>query len=266
MAQATLPRELAYLNPLLVEDLARYGNARDGGYVLPAGAVAGIDAMLSFGLATDWSVERDLAARIPGLLIHAYDHSVSERHFRRARRGALVKFLRGKSSLAELKSRNAVCTGYRAFFTGPHVHYRERVFNRQDSASDATIERIFGRLEGRAHLLVKMDIEGGEYRVIPALLGFADRIDVMVIEFHDTDPLRAIFERQVKALLGAFDIVHLHGNNIAGSALDGLPEVLEITFLNKRFAAGPARRDRLPIAELDFPNDGKKPDLALSFR
>src|SRR4029077_11494615 len=101
---------------------------------------------------------------------------------------------------------------------------------------------------------------------IPQILTFADRIDLMVVEFHDTDPLRAVFEAQVNAILERFSIVHLHGNNIAGVAADGLPECLEITFLSKRFDTTEAFRDRLPLAGLDVPNDPLKPDIPLNFR
>ena len=87
-----------------------------------------------------------------------------------------------------------------------------------------------------------------------------------MIEFHDTDPLRAVFESQVRGLLDRFVIIHLHGNNITGSAADGLPDVLEITFFSKRFPTTGRHRDRLPLPGLDQPNDPLKPDLALRFR
>lgn len=266
MTEQLLPDRLSFLNPHVVDDLRRFGNVRDGGYLLPASAVDGVDAVLSFGLATDWSLEEELAAGHPERIIHVYDHTVGAKTYRRSLKNAFLKFLGGRTSLADLRHRLRTDRDYRRFFAGNRVHYRERMFNREDNANDATLDIAFARLGPARHVFVKIDIEGSEYRIIPQLAGFVDRIDLIAIEFHDTDPLRPVFESQLRQLLEHFAIVHLHGNNIAGVASDGLPEALEITFLNRRFAIPEQRRDRLPVAGLDFPNDSQRPDIALRFR
>lgn len=263
--EAILPATLAYLRPRIVNDLGRYGGERDGGYILPPAGLATIDAVVSFGLSTDWSLEEALAKSHPGLIVHVYDHTVGARSFRRSLKNAATKFLAGKTSLAELRQRFATDRGYRKFFRGERAHFRERIFNRRDNANDTMIETVFARVGTAQHIFLKMDIEGGEYRVIPAILRYESRIDLMVIEFHDTDPLRPVFEAQVKEILEHFDIVHLHGNNIAGAASDHLPDCLEITFLSKRFATPARFRDRLPLLGLDYPNDPARPDLPLYF-
>jgi hypothetical protein len=84
MSERLLPEQLSFLNPHIVDDLARYGNRRDGGYVLPQSILGQIDAILSFGLSTDWSLEEELAAGHPERLIHVYDHTVGARTFRRS--------------------------------------------------------------------------------------------------------------------------------------------------------------------------------------
>jgi len=266
MTEHLLPDRLSFLNPYVVDDLARYGNQRDGGYLLPASVVAQIDAVLSFGLSTDWSLEHDLSAGHPDRIIHVYDHTVGARSFRRSLKNAFFKFLGGRTSLADLRARYQTDAGYRQFFTGNRVHYRERVFNRRDNANDATLALAFERLGGARNVFLKMDIEGGEYRVIPQISRFADRIAAIAIEFHDTDPLRPVFEAQVQALRDQFAIIHVHGNNIAGVAADGLPDALEVTFLNRRFAPSERQRDRLPVPGLDLPNDPLRPELVLRFR
>lgn len=260
-----LPASLSYLRPHIVPDLARYGNAKDGGYVLPASALGRVDAVLSFGLSTDWSLEEELCRANDALIVHVYDHSVGAKTYRRSLKNAAVKFLAGKTPLAELRQRYSTVADYQRFFTGKRTHFRERVFNRRDHANDATIDMIFDRIGTAAHIFLKMDIEGAEYRVVPQILAHAERIDLMTVEFHDTDPLRSVFEAQVKDALEHFHIVHLHGNNIAGRALDGLPECLEITFLNQRFPTIGRLRDRLPLEGLDFPNDPKAPDVEIRF-
>ncbi len=266
MSAQLLSGRLSILNPHLIDDLARYGNSADGGYVLPRSILADIDAVLSCGLSTDWTLEAELAEGHPERVIHVYDHTVGARTFRRSLKNVFWKFVVGRSSLAELRRRYRTYADYHRFFTGNHVHFRERMFNRQDHAGDATIAIAFARLGQARHVLVKIDIEGDEYRIIPDLARFADRIDAVAIEFHNTDPLRLVFEAQLQGLLEHFAIVHLHGNNIAGVAADGLPDALEVTFVSRRFVISDQRRDRLPVLGLDSPNDPNRPEIELVFR
>jgi hypothetical protein len=260
-----LPPSLDYLRPFAVGDLVRLGGAADGGYLLPQSLLGEIDAVVSFGLATDWSLEEQLARLRPGIPIDVYDHTVGAKTFYRAAKSRSLKFLGGRTSLADVRMRWKTYTEYRRFFGGRNRHYAERVFNRRDNVNDATLDIAFGRLDAACHVLLKIDIEGGEYRIVPAIGGYADRIDLLAIEFHDTDPLRPVFETQIRSLLEHFAIVHLHANNITGVAEDGLPDALEITFANKRHRLSEQRRDRLPLAGLDQPNDPQRPDYELIF-
>lgn len=275
-----LPNSVSCLKPIILEELKRYGNSGDGGYLLPASRVSEIDGVISFGLANDWSLEKELSNIRPGIPIHVYDHTVGEAVFRQEVKSALRDIAVGVGKLCLFKTsisgiqtrlhtyrrRQAVYRDYKEFFPARAKHFEQRVFNRHEKHVDATIEDIFARLQGKAHLFLKMDIEGGEYRMIPQILQHANSIDLLVIEFHDTDPLRELFLRLVKEILVSFEIFHIHGNNCGSCAPDGLPELLEISFLNRNFLHGSyGRRDRLPIAGLDTPNDPSKADLPLIF-
>lgn len=264
-APPQLPSALARLNPVVVDDLVRLGKRGDGGYVIPRVAVSDAQALLSFGLSTDWSFEEDLAKLRPGLRIHAYDHSVGRHAFIKLIVSALLKLLARQGSWREVRERMATYASYKHFFRGAFVHFQERVFNRLDRPNDTTVERILARLEGLGRLIVKMDIEGAEYRVIDDLLAHHERISVMAIEFHDTEPFREVFLVKIDHLCRHYDIVHLHGNNTSGMAPDGLPDVVEITLLHKSLCAHGPRRNRLPLEGLDFPNDPAKADYELSF-
>ena len=52
-------------------------------------------------------------------------------------------------------------------------------------------------------------------------------------------------------------LVHAHGNNHAGT-YNGVPAVIELTYLNKNLFTEPLQVNRtfLPIVGLDFPNRG----------
>ena len=149
-------------------------------------------------------------------------------------------------------------------FRGKNKHFHQRVCHTLvDNKRDIMPADIFRRISDFSNAILKMDIEGSEYSVIPDLLKFSNKVDLMIIEFHDTNGLRSLFEEQVNAIRESFNIVHLHGNNYAGIASDGLPVVLEITFLNKRFTTTENFRSTLPLIGLDFPNDPTKPDFII---
>ena len=275
-----LGKELDYLRPIVVSDLARFGNSGDGGYVLSLAALQNVGALISFGIADDWSFESDLSNRYADLLIHAYDHTVDERIFLRSKRMAMkavlfgvIKRLLHKLSSDDLKRRirhyracASTCYNYPRFFGhGNHKHFRERVFNRAEDNSDATIDKVFERVGNRSNIVLKIDIDGGEYRIIRQCMAYADRISIVAIEFHDTDPLRSVFFEQIQAIRQEFNVIHVHGNNNRGVGADGLPECLEITFLHKRFPTETHHRTRLPLAGLDFPSNAGKTDYVLEF-
>src|SRR5215469_5599755 len=124
-----LSPNLDYLRPVVVDDLARFGNPVDGGYLLPQRLLGEIDAVLSFGLATDWSFEEQLARLRPGIPIDVYDHTVGAKSYYRAARSRSLKWLSGRTSFADVRMRWKTCAGYQRFFSGRHRHYAERVFN-----------------------------------------------------------------------------------------------------------------------------------------
>jgi hypothetical protein len=260
-----LPPELNYLQPRAYPDLMRVGSFCDGGYLVPRSAISDLDAVLSFGVSVDWNFEKQLRSIRPGIDIHCYDHTVRPRLFAKVLGKSILNLFRGRGGAANVAARFKVWRDYGRFFRDRTVHFRERVFNRKSHKNDATIDAIFARIPGKRHVLVKADIEGGEYRVIPDLLRFVDIVDVIVIEFHDTDPLRLVFQHQVDQLLEHFAVAHLHGNNNCGRAVDGLPDALELTFVNKRLGVPAEVRKQLPIPNLDSPCDPHLPELELRF-
>ena len=111
------------------------------------------------------------------------------------------------------------------------------------------------------NIFMKMDIEGGEY---PWLLAMdepgLDKFAQIVIEFHaiQNDEYGSKFVDKMvcfEKMNKTHYIVHAHGNNHAGIT-NGIPDVLEVTYVNKRFFPSFPKFNYtpLPIAGLDFPN------------
>lgn len=274
-----LGSHLQFLKPFVLPDLIRIGNEFDGGYLVPRSALERTDALISFGVGNDWSVEEAVHRLRPTIPIHSYDHMVGAPVLVRQRRYALqallkagAQFLVGWASIASLRTKYSryqrvreLCSSYQLFFRESRIHYRERVFNRKELSGYVTMDDVLARLPSARSIFLKMDIEGGEYRIIGDILKHAERMVLLVIEFHETEPYRSVFVDRVLDICKRFRIVHVHGNNFSGVAPDGLPETLEITFVNRQLVQSDVRRTRLPLEGLDFPNDPTRAELSIQW-
>jgi hypothetical protein len=246
-----------------VDDLIRVGGNNDGGYVLPGALLRDADVLISMGLGHNWQFEKDARALNPAIRVHVYDHTVSEKLFKRQYIAEVAALLTGKVGLANVQRRLRRLRDYRAFFGKEATHFRERIHDRQDSQS-VDIPTVFARAGGE-RAFVKMDIEGTEYRVLEEVVSYADRILGLAIEFHDIGPLRLVFERTMQVVRHRFEIVHVHANNFTPLYRDSFPEALEITLARRDLVRGKRRRMELPLPELDRPNDPGRPDYRLTF-
>jgi hypothetical protein len=258
-----VPPSLSWLAPVEIEGLTRIGGAGDGGYVVPEALVRDADVLISMGLGPNWQFEKDVRRMNPAMTVHVYDHTVSEKLFTRQYLAEIAALLVGKVGRAQVQRRRRRVQDYREFFGRDATHFRQRIHDRIDHES-VDIPSVFARA-GDGRVFVKMDIEGAEYRVLEDVVSYADRVLGLAIEFHDTGPLRPVFERTMEMVCRRYEIVHLHANNFTPAYRDGFPEALEITFARKDLMHGTARRRQLPIPGLDRPNDPARPDFRLTF-
>lgn len=126
--------------------------------------------------------------------------------------------------------------------------------------------------EKEKDFLVQMDIEGSEYEVINSISNLnLERIKIIVIEFHHLQFLTnevflENFLSVLKKLNTYFEVNHIHPNNCCGiTKVDEIiiPNVLEVTFLNKNYVKKKSNIKTLPNI-LDSKNVEKKKDIFLS--
>jgi hypothetical protein len=265
----------ALLRPIDCSRLARLGSRHDGGYVVPVDAITNAKTLLSFGIARDWSFERDARTLNPALSIQAYDPSIDGSRFAgEALRSSISVLLRmlsmsmrgARSSLRRVRT----SIDYFRFFHGPVKHHPKRIWYNGDRGS-VSIERAIADSGPHADLSIfaKIDIEGTEYRILPTIVDQARLFTGLAIEFHDTDICAHLFNQQMRSLSRSFAIAHVHGNNYGDLSIDGaLPLSLEISLVNRRLVACGARAyaGPLPRPGLDRPNNPDAPDYPIEWR
>ena len=207
-------RLIASLRPVAVEtELRRFGPRGDGGYLMPDD-LDGVAGCISPGVSTEVGFDLDIARL--GIDVYMADGSVAAPPVSHERFHFIRKYL--------------------------------ETFNSEDSI---TLDDYCATVAGDADLILQMDIEGAEYRVLTAASERAlARFRIMVIEFHDLEYLFSpISFREINAVFGKLlrthEVVHIHPNNAQTAMTTGplsIPRLLEFTFYRKdrvRRAAGP---------------------------
>ena len=268
-----------FLAPIIKNKLIRFGNKMDGGYVVDNEIISKLDTFISFGLGngsnTDnipWSFENDLIKTNSNIDINIYDHSVSLNDYFYIIFKYFRRLLTFRATFKEFYKRVKYLKNYVNFLRLKNVKFfKEKVVGKLSKKSkEADIKKIFTRLSDKNRVIgLKSDIEGSEYDIIGDLLEYSKTIKIMIIEFHWTDKKNILFVDLVKKIKKKYHIIHIHGNNYRSVNSDGLPIVLEITFLNKDEFD---KDDKLkynynfPINNLDYPCDPSNKDISFSFK
>jgi len=269
-----LSSEFDYLRPFKTE-LTRVGPKGDGGYVIPQHVVSTTQSLYSIGISTNWDFEIEMSKLNPGLIIEAFDRTSGWQVFGYL---ALRDLLRGDPSESEKMSMGSrvksalhylkLSVRFRIFFSGRKKFDRKWVRELSNSRSEVSFADSIHGLFDTDQVMLKIDIEGGEYELSKPLVECLNQnfkyVNSVLMEFHDTRVRRNEFENLVRAISLVFPIVHIHGNNCVVVAPDGLPEVVEITFAKdceNRYSDDVI----FPLNGLDYPNDPEKPDLAFAF-
>jgi CheY-like chemotaxis protein len=106
---------------------------------------------------------------------------------------------------------------------------------------------------GVTNILLKADIEYGEYEIIDDLWANADRIIAIVMEFHGCYKGSEQFKRAVDKFKELYEIVHIHGNNHTGMR-DGIHNCMELTFVRRDLVTDVTPRYDYYLPGFDFSN------------
>ena len=215
--------------------LKRFGSANDGGYLMCENLIEPVDAAYSYGVGRndDWGCEVSRRYHIP---VHQYDC------FDPAR---------------------PTCSGGTFLFHNECVG--DRTGDRKSHFFDTLKNQISKNGDTSRHLIIKMDIEGGEWE---SLLAAPDEllasIPQLAMEMHGFDDPRIV--EVLRKLKRNFFLVNLHFNNWScTSRAAPLPAwAYQVLWVNKRIAiVDPAARVPAPMSPLNAPDSPTWPDCQL---
>lgn len=251
------------LKPLSVGNKVRIGNRSDGGYVVTEKTIAETDALAGLGVATDWSFEEDFFARKQGNIpIHCYDNRVTPLRFLEVSAGGLLGYVL-PSRKAKRKRKSVFPKFVRFFILNPGVSLYHATIG--IGAGTLGVIDVLKKFENKSAILLKMDIEGGEYDVLPEIRQSQEELIGAVIEFHDcTANMKRILEF-VDDMSDSFCISHIEANNMGGIGRTGMPNVMTLTFERTALVERSAVPCAYPVDGLDFPNDPDAPLFRIEF-
>jgi hypothetical protein len=229
---------LAELQPVALKNctLKRFGSANDGGYLMCENLIEPLDAAYSYGVGSndDWGCELSRRYHIP---VHQYDCFDPGRP---TCNGGTFVF-------------HNECVGNHSGYAGPH--FFDTMENQIRKNGDA----------GR-RLIVKMDIEGGEW---DSLLTAPDEllasIPQITMEMHGVDDPKVL--EVLRKLKRNFYLVNLHFNNWSCTPKAApLPAwAYQTHWMNKRIGVpDPAAPFPAPTSSLNAPDSPTRPDCQLA--
>tara|TARA_A100001035_G_scaffold279643_2_gene281693 strand:+ start:1768 stop:2595 length:828 start_codon:yes stop_codon:yes gene_type:complete len=269
-----------FLRCIPCEDLIRLGRNKDGGYVIPKRLLRESVAMISGGVFTDWSFEKDFINKslindfilvdrntsIIGMTNNLYK-DIKDSHinfFTKAKcllhyfynlpRVFIMRFiLKEKFIEAFITSSNSKNSEKKSFITISNLIYK---------LNTKKIDK---------NIFLKLDIEGSEWEIIEDLLVNLKYFSGIAIEVHDLN----IYGSQLDNLINKFyskkmELVHVHPNNNGGLCEKTfLPKLLELTFMSSYYITTAEKNcEKLPPFhynfELDKPCDPSSKEMIIN--
>jgi len=260
-------KKYSFLKAVKVPNLIRLGRTHDGGYVVDSEVIKQCNILITFGLGPDWSFELDYIKKNKDIEIYVYDHTVSSYPYIKEVIKYFRRFITFRATYESVANRIKYLSNYMGFLNLRNVHYfKEKITFPIKNKIDTDVVKAFSRVDKSKEVVLKCDIDGGEYKIIDEILKHSSRIKMLIFEFHLVDNNEENFYNSIKKIKEYFEIIHIHGNNHFPKLNSGLPFILEITLINKKFAPkNPEHINNFPIPGLDYPNNPYKDDLVFSF-
>ena len=255
----------SFLKPYHIDNqkLIRVGPKLDGGYVIDKKSILNADVIITCGLNDDWEFEKSFLKINTKCMVEAYDHTIDKKFWvERFKKDIIHFFLLKKIRLRKIIHMFRYLD-YLRFFKKHNNHHILKIGSENIHNKEITINKV---LKAHENVILKVDIEGDEYKILDQILDNSNKINTLIIEFHDIhkdiDRIEEFINKSKELRL-----IHIHANNFAGSNKDGDPNVIELTFTNtnKNELSLVKTNKSFPINGLDYKNTHRKQDFLLKF-
>jgi hypothetical protein len=231
--------ELRNLMPLSIGKelkLKRYGSNSDGGYLLNDDILK-TDICISLGVGNDYSFDLDLSSECKEVLM--FDHTIND-----------------------------------PLITKSNIKFERIGISDVISKDFTTIDEILKQLPDESDLILKIDIEGSEWKVLSDLSQTSLlRFRQIIAEFHDLhriadDKLFSDMRSAFKKLNKSHELINIHVNNwSAFQIIEGIPmpDVIEVLYLRRDSNSSKNLRITTLNYTGDMPNNPDLSDFSSSF-
>ena len=245
-------------------NLIRLGRKSDGGYVIDKRVIRKTRVVITCGLEAEWSFEKQFQEYNKNCKILAFDHTVNNKFW-------VDRFLKDFVSLLlfrKIKPYQIIdvfkFVQYLIFFKGKNKHFLKKIVSSKTKQNNQiTITEAIG---DNKNIVLKVDIEGDEYKVLKEINDNFDKLNLVIIEFHNLQKnLKKIKDFIERTKLRN---IHINANNYGMVDSKGIPQVIEMTLINpKKFKIKNRKTTRnFPIKGLDYKNRKRGPEIKISFK
>ena len=244
------------------ENLIRIGPNKDGGYVVDKRVINKTKKIITCGLNDDWEFEKAFLKINQKCKLTAYDHTVDKDFWVKRFKKDIISLLLFKKLRLEKIVDVFKYISYINFFNNNNEHIIKKVVNNEKKSNEISIRNI---LKDQNKLVLKVDIEGDEYKILTNINKEAYKINLLIIEFHNIHKNLDKIKKFLKK--SNFKIIHIHGNNYSGTNKNKDPNAIEMTLINSKKYMTNKSKSKLsyPIKGLDYKNLKRRPDIELNF-
>jgi len=263
-----LPDIYNFLRPKQTKNLVRFGINKDGGYVVEIDIISKTNHLVSFGMGDEFSFEIDFLKHNNKNTLQIYDHTVNHKNYILNILKIFRRFATFRKNFKQLRFAISRYLVFIKFINNTKVNFFPLKITRKiNNKKEADLNMVFSKInESINNVCLKIDIEGDEYFILDDVIKYSQNVNILIIEFHETDSKKEMFLNSMVKLLKIFDVIHIHGNNHDGVQSDGFPNVVEISLINKKNNLNYTNHSSsFPIRNLDFPNDPGSPDIEINF-
>jgi len=197
--------------------LIRIGKNNDGGYLVGNKSLITSKYLISLGISDDWTFEIESLKINSNLKIHSYDDQLGYKFLTKAFFFSFFRIFYFKSSIKNFINKKKNLINF--VFIKKKINLKKQL---------VTYRNIKSIVKLKKNIFFKIDIEGYEYRILEDLLKIKNKINAIVIEFHDVDLHRDKIIHFIQHI--NLKLTHIHPNNYSIPDKYGNPTSLEMSF------------------------------------